>query len=81
MRPINRVSSENGFLITIIGLTHSNSRCALADIGEAGEELQSAAAMLQSDEQGGPAIQLLTKVLGNIIASPAEPKFRCCHKS
>lgn len=52
--------------------------CAVTDIGEAGEELQSAAAMLHSDEQGGPAIQLLSKVLGNIIASPAEPKFRCC---
>ena len=50
-----------------------------ADIGEAGEELQSAAAMLQSDEQGAPAIQLLSRVLGNIIASPSDPKFRCAH--
>ena len=46
------------------------------DIGEAGEELQSAAAMLRSDPAAGPAAELLAKVLRNIIASPTEPKFR-----
>lgn len=50
----------------------------MADIGEVGEELQSAAAMLHSDGQGAPAVQLLSKVLGNIIASPADAKFRQC---
>ena len=48
-----------------------------ADIGEVGEELQSAVAMLRTDPAGGPAVELLAKVLRNIVASPAEPKFRC----
>ena len=48
-----------------------------ADIGEVGEELQSAVAMLRTDPAGGPAVELLTKVLRNIVASPSEAKFRC----
>ena len=47
-----------------------------ADIGEVGEELQSAVAMLRTDPAGGPAVELLTKVLRNIVSSPSEPKFR-----
>ncbi len=34
-------------------------------------------AMLRTDPAGGPAVELLTKVLRNIVASPSEPKFRC----
>ena len=48
-----------------------------ADIGEVGEELQSAVAMLRTDPAAGPAAELLAKVLRNIVASPSEPKFRC----
>jgi hypothetical protein len=63
-------------LTLALDLTPTLPSCLDLDIGEVGEELQSAAAMLRSDPAAGPAAALLAKVLRNILASPIEPKFR-----